>query len=278
MNVLTAVDSVTGTVIWEFQASPTNPPDTLRPASPDPIVVGDRVVMIDGAGIVHAIDRQSGEIAWSQGGFAGMDARMAWQKGVLFVLASSREGELTGTALDLDTGEPLWTIGLNGPLFQPVALNETFFYLIADEVTETSALDATYDPIEDHSGSGLQQWIGSKASLEDDAGGSHIFGIDANTGEVIWLRSSMAGGFVQLMSGCPNDHYCPFSALTSDGQLISLAGDNGAIINDPTLYPEVFGGIPKVVRDYGFGELGSFATLEDGALISYGATPFNEMG
>jgi outer membrane protein assembly factor BamB len=276
MNELTALDPSTGESVWDRTTSTFTDPVEGQATLPDPLVVGDVVVMIDSAGIASAIDRENGDVVWSQPGFAGMETRMAWQEGVLFILSSPEDGRLTGTGLDLDNGEPLWTIGLDGPLFQPVATNETFFYLIADEVTALSALDAEYDPIEDFSAPGSQSWVGSKASLEEDAGGSHIFAVDATTGEIIWSRSSMAGGFVQLRTGCPNS--CGLTALTADGQLISPARDSGAIDGYQMLYPMVFERPPLAVSDFGFGDLGSFATLDDGTLINYGATPFNEMG
>jgi outer membrane protein assembly factor BamB len=277
-NGMAALDTADGSLIWGTPTGDAGRPDPYNVPPTAPIMADGTLVMISTSGTLLAFDPESGEILWSKPGFDSIAAGLAYQPGIVFVLrddARPNDGaeSMTGTALDLETGDVKWTIELEGPLYQPVATNETIFYVIANEVAAHSEAAAKHEPIVDADGPSPGSWTGSQAADEEPyIGGTHVFGLDAATGEVLWSRSSVAGGFIQLQTGCPNS--CGLTAITSDGYNVGLNREDGSISGNP---PQ-FEGEPVQVISGGSGEFGDFATLADGALVAFGQVPFREQG
>ncbi|MBX3070699.1 MAG: PQQ-binding-like beta-propeller repeat protein [Thermomicrobiales bacterium] len=273
-NGMTTLDPATGELDWTVQIG--NEP-TATPGAPGPAPVfagADYLLVLDADGVLHAISRESGGVAWSVG-FDPVNTRVAWQDGVVLVLWSPGDDQLLATGLDMESGNAKWAVELSGPLFQPVATNETFFYLIADKVMVPSELDTTYDPMEDNDEGSTADWVGSVEVSNQDAGGDHVFALDAQTGDVIWARSTRAGGFVELGTILPNSG--GLWTMTTDGQQVWLGRDAGTIQGVNDLRSE-FGAVPLEIVDSGSTELGRFATLPDGSLVNFGTQAFNRMG
>jgi outer membrane protein assembly factor BamB len=278
-STMTAVDATSGETLWATQTADATGPQSNDTGSPAPVVALDVVAMVDASGTVQAFDRDSGENLWSQPGFDGIDTRMAFQQGTLFVLSGDGQKSgglqhLTAAGLDLESGDIKWEVEMVGPLYQPVATNETSFYVIANEVVTPSALEDTEQTLVDYDGPGAGSWTGSKVAMaEPDVGGTHVFGIDAETGSVIWSRSSLAGRFMQVWTGCPNS--CGLRAATSDGYVVGLGRDSGSVSGDST----VLNGEPVEIISGGATALnGQFATLADGTLVAFGHVPYREQG
>jgi outer membrane protein assembly factor BamB len=270
-NTLTALDATTGEETWQT-AVPSSADTTMPEAIP--AVGEDVVVMVDAGGTVHAFDRASGEVAWSVPGFDGAHTRLTIELDRLFVLSGgepSGDGapNLTGTGIDLATGDVMWEIGVTGTLLQPVGSEDTFFYVIGDSITP--AAGSTSTPYADYSEC-CAYWAGSPDSEEPAYGGSHVFGIDTETGEEIWSRSTKAGGFVALVTTFPGSG--ALFAVTSDGHVIQLQRETGGILPDPI---QVGGTVHSVISG-GATEAGYFVTLLDGTLRAFGAVPASEQG
>jgi outer membrane protein assembly factor BamB len=277
-NTLTALDAMTGEEIWQMTAPGDGGPQSTAAGTTMPEVVpaiGENVVvMVNAGGTVHAFGRATGEIAWSVPGFDGVNTRFAIELDRLLVLSGgvptgNGTPNLTGTGIDLATGNVLWEIGVTGTLLQPVGSEDTFFYLIGDSITPVAG--ATSTPYADYSEC-CAYWAGSPDSEEPAYGGSHVFGIDAETGEVIWSRSTKAGGFVALVTTFPGSG--ALFAVTSDGHVIQLQRETGGILPDPI---QVGGTVHSVISG-GATEAGYFVTLLDGTLRAFGAVPASEQG
>jgi outer membrane protein assembly factor BamB len=275
-STMTALDANTGATVWQT-AAPTSTSDATPSAAanaplsaPAPIAGEDFVAMIGADGTLHAFHRTSGGLLWSVPGFDGSSARLAIDQQTLFVLSGDRQ--LTGTGIDFTTGKVKWTIGISGVLRQPVATNEHFFYLIGDEITSTSDIAPAGTALADYSEC-CAYWPGSKAAgFVSTDGESHVFGIDSNSGGVIWSRSTKAGGFTALITIFPQSG--GLSAITADGHVIQLQRETGGILRDPL---QLGGDVASAISG-GSTEAGNFATLTDGSLVAFGGVPRSEQG
>jgi polyvinyl alcohol dehydrogenase (cytochrome) len=114
-----AVDRATGEVVWRTQVTE---PGIPRPntnystggfigatAVADGVVVGGTAV--SGAPALHALDAASGAIKWQQAEAADTYASAAIANGVVFLGSTT---DFTFRALDLQTGEVLWSKTLRG--------------------------------------------------------------------------------------------------------------------------------------------------------------------
>lgn len=283
-NTMTAIDVANGEAIWQTptdnQGEQQSAADGLAAPEVRPTIGETVVAMISADGTLYVFDRASGEVAWEQAGFDQLYSRLTITDDVLFVLTDPdpRSGEspsLDGIGIDLDDGAVKWEITVAGPLIQPVAPGGTEqFHLIADSVTSIkTGATATRTPMVDLA---LTESPWPTPSAEERAqfrpgGGDNVFGIDAQTGEVVWIRSSNAAAFVMLTTSPGSSE--GVWAVTGDGQVVKLAGESGLILGSPTKI-----GQPIVGLAVGSGTEGTFAQLRGGTLVAFGAIPFSEQG
>lgn len=259
-STMTALDSGTGETIWRRTTGDPGGPQSsgdghampgIRPA------IGDEaIVMVAANGTLNAFDRASGEPLWSLPGFDGIETRIVINFGRLLALSETGAvgdpaGSLTATGIDLATGTVDWRLGVSGVLTQPAASEETFFYLIGDRVStfpdggEITPRYVDYDaccaawtvPAEAPAGA----VDGSDAG---GAGGTHVFGIDTASGQVIWSRSTKAGNFVAAKTFFPQSG--GLFAVTSDGQVIWIQRETGGILEPPVGFDGFVGQVLEI--------------------------------
>jgi polyvinyl alcohol dehydrogenase (cytochrome) len=171
-----ALDLASGRELWINQftsgdtwtlAEPTGP-DADIGAPPNLFQVDDTDAMgvADKAGVYRALDRDTGELLWSQelteGGLqGGVLASAAAQGGSVYVASNKASTTADLLALDDDTGEVLWRTEVGGSVAGPVS------------------------------------WSNGVVYVGDDSG--HVSGFDAEDGERLWsheVASPAAGGIV----------------------------------------------------------------------------------
>jgi outer membrane protein assembly factor BamB len=277
-----------------------------------PAVGTTNVAIISANGALYAFDRKTGEVAWSTPGFDPVRSYVTVTDDVLFALTHAEpapdevkipDEPMIGTGIDLDDGSVMWAMSVSGPLTQPVAPGGTEqFHLIADDVgplPDASALgtpgnapvgtEPTITPIVDSAAAG-GIWPTHTAAPRDgassdeqgssvygdppgsDPGGDNVYGIDAQTGHVVWIRSSATGvGFALLATSSTSSE--GIWALTYDGQVVRLAGEYGGFLGVP-----ISVGLPITSVVVGSPEQGIIAEVRGGTLVAFGGRPSSEQG
>ena len=276
-STMTALDTATGATRWQSASGESGGPQRNENGSPIPAVSDEMVAMVDATGAISAFDRETGTLIWTVTPRAhGIDTRLVFQADRLFVLSANPDTPsafVNAIALDAASGETLWLNGVEGPIAQPVAAEETNVYLIADAVhpgKNSPQTEIVLDPVDASSA----PWIGADAAATDSSVGGHrVYAIDVTTGQVLWGQTSQAGEFVQLMPGCIS-YFCGLGAVTTDGHAVILDSSRGTIYGDAVR----LGGDVLDVSSGSESFSSSFATLTDGALVAFGRIPFNEQG
>ena len=162
-------------------------------------------------------------------------------------------------------------ITCTGPLVQPVATNETMVFVIGNEAMTGKAVTPS-DPIVDGESHNHYVWTGS-GQAAPAGGGQRLFAFDADTGQIVWIRTTAAGGFVDLSTTFPNSG--SLTAVTTDGLLVSPNRSDGSIDGEPA---QLGGPVIAILSSGETGAIGSFATLADGTLVAFGGIPFSQQG
>ncbi len=269
---LAAIDAATGAILWTTPTGDDSSAQVRGSETTTPVVGGDWVAVVTGAGNLTVFERTTGQILQAIPGFDPINSRLTAQFPVVFVLGDQQNpgadgANLHGTGVNVETGEIIWELEISGPLFPPIATNEENFYFIANDVEAgEGAAVGTPIVISDDSA----PWSGE--TPEELTGGEWVYGIDAFTGEVVWQQITRSDGFIGLVTIFPNSG--ALSAYTADGHVVGLARDYGGISHDPkdldrALLDVVSGGSPA---------FGYFATALDGTLIWFGAVPADQQG
>lgn len=112
-NEVLAVEAGTGALRWRYRH-----PERRFPFYASAALAGDRVVAAGRDKLVHALDRRTGEPAWTFRARARFDASPAVAGG--FVYAGNADGRLY--VLDLETGEKVSEFHAGGPIMSSPAL------------------------------------------------------------------------------------------------------------------------------------------------------------
>lgn len=112
-NEVLAVEAGTGALRWRYRH-----PERRFPFYASAALAGDRVVAAGRDKLVHALDRRTGEAAWTFRARARFDASPAVAGGLVY--AGSADGRLY--VLDLETGEKVSEFHAGGPIMSSPAL------------------------------------------------------------------------------------------------------------------------------------------------------------
>jgi outer membrane protein assembly factor BamB len=278
-GTMTALNATDGTVAWGTSAGSVGGSQSNELGMPVPVATSSVVAMVDAQGTLHGFDRTSGELLWSTEGFDGTNTRLVHQgfpdTGEWLVVLSANgvrqtDGtfDMTISGLPAQTGERTWDDSVQGPLVQPVATDEDKVFVVGNQAMTGKAVSPS-TPIIDAEGSTHYVWTGDVTG----EGAQRLFALDVDSGQIVWIRTTAAGGFANLSTRFPNSG--ALQAVTSDGQLVSPSRGNGAIDGAPT---ELGGSVISIISSGETGAIGSFATLADGTLVAFGGTPFSQQG
>ncbi|MCA9859435.1 MAG: PQQ-binding-like beta-propeller repeat protein, partial [Thermomicrobiales bacterium] len=285
-GTMTALLPQDGTVLWETTPGEASGPQSNELGMPIPAVTRTTIVMVDAEGTLHAIGKELGDVLWSVPGFDGTNTRIvrqgnaAWDQTEVFVVVSA-QGEATAdgsfdqivTGILAATGERIWDNAMQGPLVQPVNTDETLVVVTANQLLTGKNVPTDGTPIVDGESFNHYNWT-STGEVVPEGGGQRLFALQADTGEIVWIRTTAAGGFTALFSKFPIGSG-PLYAVTSDGLLVSPNRGNGAIDGAPT---PLGGPVLATTPSGEAGAIGSFATLADGTLVAFGGIPFSQQG
>ena len=156
-DAMLAIDYVSGALVWSHQFMADDVFSILDASGPDYDVgatanlfsAGERDLVGVGikSGLYAALDRETGELAWSRqvspgGLFGGIISSAAYADGAIYVLSNDAAfGEVAAAALRAEDGEPIWERRLPGQTFSAVAYNNGLVYAGTLDGT-LSALDA----------------------------------------------------------------------------------------------------------------------------------------
>lgn len=162
-------------VAWVFESPGAGP---YGSAASNPLIISDTVFFQDLGSNVFALDLESGEVIWEQMidqlAVGPNGPAVGWGK------VFAHGGVNTLHALDMATGEELWAAELTGPsgAHQP--------YAYGGHVHTGTAAGAVIE------GVGADQ-----VAIRGYAGGAsgYIYGIDQETGEVVWQFKTVRGTF-----------------------------------------------------------------------------------
>ena len=273
-STMTAIDAGTGKPLWETTTA--DPGGSQRgpsgPAMPGvtPAIGENVVVMVAANGTLNAFDRSTGEVVWSSSSFDGIETRLAINGDRLMVLSTFADApdgtpNLIGTGIDLLTGNAVWRVFFSGPLLQPAASEETFFYLVADAIFAHPGVREITPEYVDYAECCAAWPDAEDADTQPAAevkGGMKVFGIDTATGRAIWSRATNAGPFITAKTIFPQSG--GLFAVTSDGQLVWLQRETGGILPEPMdLGGQVVEFIPFSVDMIRY-----VATMADGSLVT----------
>ncbi len=273
-----------GKLLWSTTAGSAIGPQGNELGMPVPASTTTTIAMVDAEGILHAFSKETGDVLWSAPGFDGTNTRLvrqgnaAYDQQEWFVALSANGPQqddgsfaMTLSGLLAETGERRWDDYVTGPLVQPVATNETMVFVVGNGA-ETGKSVAQSTPIVDGESHNHYVWTGS-GEPAPDGGGQRIFALDVDTGQIVWIRTTAAGGFTNLSTTFPNSG--ALTAVTTDGLLVSPSRGNGSIDGEPL----ALGGPVLTIATSGeTGAIGSFATRSDGTLVAFGGTPVSQQG
>jgi polyvinyl alcohol dehydrogenase (cytochrome) len=212
---LVALDVATGEEVWHRQftegdawsIAETGGQDADVGAIPNVFTVDgiDAVGVGDKAGVYRALDRDTGEVLWAAeltpGGLqGGVMASAAVAEGVVYVASNDSSQDADLIALDADTGDERWRVGVGAHVTGPVTWADGVLYL-ADDSGRIAAYDAA---------GGARLW-------------SHEVAFPA-AGGISVVDGTVYGGWGWWLSSAPPD---------ADGGLIAFRpggadGDEGA--------------------------------------------------
>ncbi len=285
-GTMTALLPQDGTVLWATTPGDASGPQSNELGMPIPAVTRTTIAMVDAGGTLQAFSKETGEVLWSVPGFDGTNTRIVRQGNAtadqpeIFVIVSAQgdarsDGtfEQTVSGVLAQDGQRVWESYLQGPLVQPVHTDETLVVVTGNQLQPGKSVAVETTPVIDAEGHNHYIWTGS-GEPAPAGGGERLFALDAESGQIVWIRSSAAGGFTELATKFPGGSGTLY-AVTSDGLLVSPSRGNGTIDGEPTaLGRPVIGMVPSGET----GAVGSFATLVDGTLVAFGGTPFSQQG
>jgi outer membrane protein assembly factor BamB len=290
-NTMTAIETTTGETVWSAPSgveAPFQLTDVGAPLFSSSIVVGQSIVgAIAADGTLVTYDRGSGETTWTVPGFNAINSFTAVTDEMAFVLTTpdTAEGasyepypDREGVGIDLASGEVLWIITVSGEISMPVAPGGTgMFHLVADQVTvNESPAEASTPQINVEAGGSNGLWPESTPANvygeQGPDGSDFVYGIDAQTGQIVWQRSSNGSGFAALFTS--NSSSENLWALTYDNAVIRLGGEAGIILAPPvTSIPD-----PIIRLVAGSLEEGIVAETRGGTIYGFGHLPPEEQG
>lgn len=153
---LVALDLATGEEVWHRQftegdvwsVAETSGKDADVGAMPNLFTVDgtDAVGVGDKAGTYRALDRDSGDILWeaplTPGGLqGGVMASAAVAGGVVYVTSNDSSQDADLIALDADTGDEMWRVGVEAHVTGPVTWADGILY-VSDDSGRIAAYDA----------------------------------------------------------------------------------------------------------------------------------------
>jgi outer membrane protein assembly factor BamB len=273
-------------VLWSTSAGSASGPQSDELGMPVPAMTRTTIAMVDAEGTLHAFSKETGELLWATPGFDGTNTRIVrqgdaeWDQTEVFVVVSAHgeaaedgtfEQNVTGVLAA--TGERIWDNWMQGPLVQPVNTDETLVVVTANQLQTGKNVPVDGTPVVDAESYNHYVWTGTGAAAPD-GGGERLFALQADTGEIVWIRTTAAGGFTDLFTKFLTGGGTLY-AVTSDGLLVSPSRGNGSIGGEPS----ALGGSVLAATSSGeTGAIGSFATLSDGTLVAFGGIPFSQQG
>jgi hypothetical protein len=291
---MTAVRTSDGSTIWQkATGDPGGAQNAADPATQPEIapVVGwegeaQIVAMVSANGNLNLFSKETGDIMGSLTGFDPVNTRISiLLERNLFVLSQRVPGDpssgLRGYGINLDMVRVDWEIDIDGGLTQPSVYGSDggMVYVIGDDARTPGAdLFNAPTPRVDYD-SGRNPWtadVPMQQESGDGTGGMRVYGINAFTGDIVWITTSKAGPFVMLNRGCHNS--CGLEAITSDGIVVDINRGAGGVdgvpfnLSAPVLEITNGGSAPDGSR------YSDFVTLNDGSIVAFGYVPFSEMG
>ena len=187
-----------------------------------PIVMNGRVFIFNTSGEgetlqerVIALDAETGKLLWSTPGFDGINSRIVRQGNAeydqteVFVVVSATgpaqdDGafEQSVTGVLAATGERIWDNAMQGPLVQPVNNDEDKVVVTANQLLTGKNVPADSTPIVDGESFNHYNWTSTDEAIPE-GGGQRLFALQADTGEIVWIRTTAAGGFTDLATKFP---------------------------------------------------------------------------
>lgn len=237
-NVLTAVDPVSGQVLWATDGPAGS---SLLGYSPSPSVVGDRVFLSSGRSGVFALNGSNGSVIWQS---ATDDQRMnndvAVADGRVFVTTwgdgCCGSGDKQLAAFSADTGARLWSSPTDTSNSQvPAMVLGPRVYAGSDSGT-VFAFDAA---------TGARQWqrrfdgyvssplVGQGKTVFAAAGNNTLYALNAATGGTRWSRSTPRGYAIASNIAWANGalYLTVQSPFGGAHQLAVLAASSGRLLN-----------------------------------------------
>ncbi len=288
-GTMTALLPQDGTLLWSTASGASGASAGTQSnelGMPIPALTRTVVAMVDANGTLHGFDKELGTLLWSTPGFDGTNTRLvrqgdaAWDQTEIFVVVSATGPQRDDGGFDIvvsgvlaKSGERRWDSSLQGPLVQPVNTDETLVVVTGDQLLTGKNVPTDGTPIVDGESYNHYDWT-STGEPAPEGGGNRLFALDAESGQIVWIRTTASGGFTDLSTKFPTGSGTLY-AVTSDGLLISPSRGNGALDGEPA----ALGGPVLAIAPSGeTGAIGSFATLADGTLVAFGGTPFSQQG
>lgn len=225
-NKLICVNLFNGNKLWERQ---------VKDASGGSIIVGDRLVVGSGEGLLKALNPSSGKLEWQFKAKGKFNLPAAFGSDKLF-----QPGD-NGTlyALSIEDGAELFQVKLEGPLVSPVAVADLVY--AADMTGNVYGIDPDQGRIIWNSQIGGPIWTSvavANGRLYVGHSGGEMVALDATDGDILWrfetaevVRSSavVAGDYVAFgtMGGKL------FLLNAADGSMADMRQLNGAIVSAP---------------------------------------------
>ncbi|MEX0763011.1 MAG: PQQ-binding-like beta-propeller repeat protein [Dehalococcoidia bacterium] len=162
-------------VAWEFPLPGSGP---FGAGTSNPVILDGVAYFVDGASNFFAIDMENGELLWERhydnAIYGPNGVAVGWGK------VFGPKGILEVAALDIETGEEVWTARLDGPTgsFQPMVYNGMLF---------ASDVAAGIPEGEDVSAGDMRFYEGGAAGK--------IYALDQESGDILWEFSTVEEGF-----------------------------------------------------------------------------------
>lgn len=291
---MTAIRTSDGSTIWQkATGDPGGAQNAANPANQPEIapVVGwedeaQIVAMVSANGNLNLFSKETGDIIGSLTGFDPVNTRISiLLERTLFVLSQRVPGDassgLRGYGINLDMNRIDWEIDIDGGLTQPSVYGSDggMVYVIGDDARSPGPdLFNAPTPRVDYD-SGRNPWTADVPMQQDSGegtGGMRVYGINASTGDIVWITTSKAGPFVMLNRGCHNS--CGLEAVTKVGVVVDINRGAGGVdgvpfdLTAPVL--EIINGGSAPDRS----SYGDFVTLADGSIVAWGYRSSSEMG
>jgi outer membrane protein assembly factor BamB len=261
-DATTAIDTVDGSVAWQFVDSEsdarTSQPDAVALYGGDLPAVSETVVFtFTTGGDVIAIDRESGEEIWREGGFHSVASHLALAGDVLVVMSAEwwhgKNATPIATPHDADVAEE----GFEAVVHHVYGLNPAdgsvlWEQYIAGQVQQPAVSGSTIAFI--GVPSGLDENSPVTTLLEDEVS-KNITGIDASNGEILWT----------LHAGS-NLYWQAYAVTDANGEELGFVASS---IDGITFWSESGEEIPLLSGDNHFG-VSSLASVDGVTVASLG--------